>query len=263
MTSVVVEERLNLRSEWRSSSCEQSTGYASYPLVTTVQPDGMCVEIRFPGELDETTSPARTGSRARSPISSNASGDGRSSTSSATMGSSSTRSRFARTTVATGRSKGAATSQFAKHLLAVSGGPSAMSTILAPCGGHGERRRCRSNPVRLRTLEAVGGAHVHDYGKSWRPGRKLGHVTASVTNGASARVTAWDSARAYGTGTGRHSAAIGGHRDGQFLGPRGHERGRHDTRALRHRSTRSARRLGAPHARGHDRVRLECERAAG
>jgi 5-(carboxyamino)imidazole ribonucleotide synthase len=32
-------------------------------------------------------------------------------------------------------------------------------------------------PGSIAAAQGVPGAHVHDYGKSWRPGRKLGHVT--------------------------------------------------------------------------------------
>jgi 5-(carboxyamino)imidazole ribonucleotide synthase len=47
----------------------------------------------------------------------------------------------------------------------------------------------------------VPGVFVHDYGKSWRPGRKLAHVTALGDDVASAHVQAWKGARAYGTRT--------------------------------------------------------------
>ena len=56
-------------------------------------------------------------------------------------------------------------------------------------------------PGSIDAARAVVGAHVHDYGKSWRPGRKLGHVTVVGDDGDSAHVTAWESARAYGTKT--------------------------------------------------------------
>ena len=59
------------------------------------------------------------------------------------------------------------------------------------------RRRARFD----RTPSTCAGAHVHDYGKSWRPGRKLGHVTVVGDDAHAAHVTAWESARAYGTGT--------------------------------------------------------------
>jgi 5-(carboxyamino)imidazole ribonucleotide synthase len=56
-------------------------------------------------------------------------------------------------------------------------------------------------PGSLEAAQSVGDAFVHDYGKSWRPGRKLGHVTALGDEPTSPRVRAWDSARAYGTVT--------------------------------------------------------------
>jgi len=56
-------------------------------------------------------------------------------------------------------------------------------------------------PGSVAAAEGIDGAAVHDYGKSWRPGRKLGHVTVLGDDVASAKVTAWESARAYGTST--------------------------------------------------------------
>ena len=45
------------------------------------------------------------------------------------------------------------------------------------------------------------GLAVHDYGKAWRPGRKLGHVTAWGDDAHSTHVQAWEAARAFGTST--------------------------------------------------------------
>jgi phosphoribosylaminoimidazole carboxylase (NCAIR synthetase) len=56
-------------------------------------------------------------------------------------------------------------------------------------------------PGSIEGARRVPGAHVHDYGKSWRAGRKLGHVTVVGDDAHAAHVTAWESARAYGTGT--------------------------------------------------------------
>jgi 5-(carboxyamino)imidazole ribonucleotide synthase len=56
-------------------------------------------------------------------------------------------------------------------------------------------------PGSIERAGEVPGAHVHDYGKSWRPGRKLGHVTVVGDDATAAHVTAWERARAYGTGT--------------------------------------------------------------
>jgi 5-(carboxyamino)imidazole ribonucleotide synthase len=56
-------------------------------------------------------------------------------------------------------------------------------------------------PGSLELAMAVEGTHVHDYGKSWRPGRKLGHVTATGDDAHEVHVRAWEGARAYGTRT--------------------------------------------------------------
>jgi len=43
--------------------------------------------------------------------------------------------------------------------------------------GRQRRARRRSGPVIRSRALALEGVHVHDYGKSRRPGRKLGHLT--------------------------------------------------------------------------------------
>ncbi|HSO95822.1 MAG TPA: 5-(carboxyamino)imidazole ribonucleotide synthase [Acidimicrobiia bacterium] len=72
--------------------------------------------------------------------------------------------------------EGAETSQFENHLRAILGwplgsvtprGPSAMVNCLGEI------------PARAAVLE-VAGAHLHDYGKTSRPGRKVGHVTVTA-----------------------------------------------------------------------------------
>lgn len=76
---------------------------------------------------------------------------------------------------------GCVTSQFEQHLRAVLGWPlgatravapaAAMVNVLGPADG--------SDPGdRVARALAVEGAHIHLYGKAPRPGRKLGHVTA-------------------------------------------------------------------------------------
>ena len=96
--------------------------------------------------------------------------------------------------------EGATTSQFAQHLRAVSGQPLGDVEALAPCAvmvnvvGADE-------PGSLDAARAIPDVFVHDYGKSWRPGRKLGHVTALGNEPTSPHVRAWDSALAYGTVT--------------------------------------------------------------
>ena len=70
--------------------------------------------------------------------------------------------------------EGAATSQFENHLRAVLGLPlgvdrrAAAASVMVNCIG--------AMPDRAAVL-AVPGAHLHDYGKAPRAGRKVGHVT--------------------------------------------------------------------------------------
>lgn len=69
--------------------------------------------------------------------------------------------------------EGAVTSQFENHLRAIAGLPLGSTAAVAPSvmvNVIGEWPAARK-------LLAVDGAHLHDYGKSPAPGRKLGHIT--------------------------------------------------------------------------------------
>jgi 5-(carboxyamino)imidazole ribonucleotide synthase len=72
---------------------------------------------------------------------------------------------------------GAETSQFENHLRAVCGLTLGSTAVTAPC----TMVNLVGGVPPLAELAAIEGAHVHLYGKSPRPGRKLGHVT--VTGG--------------------------------------------------------------------------------
>jgi 5-(carboxyamino)imidazole ribonucleotide synthase len=110
---------------------------------------------------------------------------------------------------------GAATSQFANHLRAVLDLPvgSMRTTSPAVCsvnvvGGDGGRAPRSGLPAAL----ALPDVHVHLYGKVVRPGRKLGHVTATAEDIVTARRIAGEAAAAL-MGTGdwratRHSAGV-------------------------------------------------------
>ena len=69
--------------------------------------------------------------------------------------------------------EGAACSQFENHVRAVLGLPLGDTRLLAPCVSWNV---LGAWPDRAALLQ-VPGLHVHDYAKSPRPGRKLGHVT--------------------------------------------------------------------------------------
>jgi 5-(carboxyamino)imidazole ribonucleotide synthase len=199
-TSVVVEERLNLRGEAALVVVRGLFGYAAYPLVSTVQSKGMCVEVRYPADVDATT--AHEANRLGRKIA-------------ALVGAVgvlaiefflSDRGLFVNEIALRPHNtghwtiEGATTSQFANHLLAVSGRPLGStepivaSAVMVNVVG-------ADAPGSIENARVVPGAHVHDYGKSWRPGRKLGHVTVVGDDPLAAHVTAWESARAYGTGT--------------------------------------------------------------
>jgi 5-(carboxyamino)imidazole ribonucleotide synthase len=92
--------------------------------------------------------------------------------------------------------EGAETSQFENHVRAVLGWPLGSTALRAPSamlnfvGELPEARPVLSQP----------GAHWHDYGKSARPGRKVGHATLSLPSAASLAAAL----EAVGAGLGRH-----------------------------------------------------------
>ena len=69
--------------------------------------------------------------------------------------------------------EGAATSQFENHLRAVLGLPLGSTAAR----GASVMLNCIGAMPDARAVLAVPGAHLHDYGKASRAGRKVGHVT--------------------------------------------------------------------------------------
>ncbi|WP_280563863.1 5-(carboxyamino)imidazole ribonucleotide synthase [Chromohalobacter sp. 48-RD10] len=76
--------------------------------------------------------------------------------------------------------EGATTSQFENHLRAISGLPLGEATRLVPCA---MLNIIGALPDRNAVL-SVAGAHLHDYHKAPRPGRKIGHVTVLAPDAA-------------------------------------------------------------------------------
>jgi 5-(carboxyamino)imidazole ribonucleotide synthase len=72
--------------------------------------------------------------------------------------------------------EGAVTSQFENHVRAVLGWPLG---DVAPIGVSAMVNCIGAMPDASRVL-AIDGAHLHDYGKTPRPGRKVGHVTVTA-----------------------------------------------------------------------------------
>ena len=69
--------------------------------------------------------------------------------------------------------EGAATSQFEQHLRAIVGLPLGATTAR----GEVSMRNCLGSMPEAAAVLAIPDAHLHDYDKAARPGRKVGHVT--------------------------------------------------------------------------------------
>lgn len=198
---VVVEERLDLRGEAAQLVGRDVDGsLVLYPVVTSIQRDGMCVEVRFPSDLDEELLiAARTLSERVATL---VAGVGILAIEYFITDRGLIVNEVALRPHNTGHwtIEGATTSQFTQHLRAVSGQdlcdvtPLASHAVMVNVIG-------ADSPGSLENARGIDGVFVHDYGKTWRPGRKLGHVTALGDDANSAHVRAWKSALAYGTST--------------------------------------------------------------
>jgi 5-(carboxyamino)imidazole ribonucleotide synthase len=198
---VLVEERQTLRSEVAQLVVRALDGaLVFYPVVSTLQLDGMCAEVRYPSDLDDVQSAALLELSER--VANLVQGVGVLAIEYFVTENGLLINEVALRPHNTGHwtIEGASTSQFAQHLRAVSGQPLDDISIRRPyavmvnvVGG--------AKPGSLSSARDVEGTFVHDYGKSWRPGRKLGHVTALGDEASDPHVRAWRSARAYGTVT--------------------------------------------------------------
>jgi len=196
---VLLEERLTLKSEVAGVVATNTLGERVFwPIVTTVQTNGMCSEVRFPAQLrpQELAQAEDVTQRVADIV--NAVGilavelfvteEGVLVNEVATRPHNSGHWTI----------EGTNTSQFENHLRGVVGLPLGDTTPTEPFAvmvnivGSDE-------PGSLENAQAVTGAHVHDYGKTWRSGRKLGHVTVTGDDATSVRVRAWQSANALKT----------------------------------------------------------------
>ena len=199
--TVVLEERVTLLAEVAQMVVRGVTGdLVTYPLVTTIQADGMCNEVQFPCALDEAIH--AQAEHLTTAIAQAIDLVGVMAVEYFVTPEGLVINEIALRPHNSGHwtIEGCATSQFVNHLLAVTGqglGPTtplADAVVMVNVVG-------ADAPGSVAAAEGIDGAAVHDYGKSWRPGRKLGHVTVLGDDVASAKVTAWESARAYGTST--------------------------------------------------------------
>ena len=196
---VLIEERLELEGEVAQLIARDVNGkLAVYPLVTTVQRDGMCIEVRYPSHAsdDFDTQAKLLGEQIAQLMD--------------VVG------IFAIEFFVTEQGlvinevalrphnsghwtiEGTETSQFQNHLLAVSGQElGAIETtgnyavMVNIIGGD-----AAPTPERAAAIEDV---HVHDYAKEWKPDRKLGHITVVGHLQMQTLMTGWAAATAYGT----------------------------------------------------------------
>ena len=199
--TVVIEERVELLSEVAQLVVRSTQGhFESYPLVTTVQSRGMCSEVRFPsGQFPELEAEARELSRK---IAEFIDLQGVMAVEYFVTPCGLLVNELALRPHNSGHwtIEGSVTSQFANHLRAVSGqdlGPTTSlfrAAVMVNVVG-------AEQPGSLDAARQIEGVNVHDYGKTWHCGRKLGHVTAVGDDIDALHVRAWRSAQAYGTQT--------------------------------------------------------------
>jgi 5-(carboxyamino)imidazole ribonucleotide synthase len=198
---VVLEERLTLQREIAQMIARGIDGdLAAYPVVTTVQSDGMCVETRFPTDVG--VGVALEANRLTHAIAELVGGVGVMAVEYFVTPTGLVINEVALRPHNSGHwtIEGTTHSQFENHLRCVAGltpltpEPTALGVVMVNLVG-------AATPSDPGAAAAVPGAFVHDYRKVWRPGRKLGHVTALGDSAELAGLTAWKGAVAYGTTT--------------------------------------------------------------
>ncbi len=195
---VVVEERLALRGEAAQLVVRGVDGaHVAYPLVSTFQAEGTCIEVDFPA-LGVGAAEAAEAATLAERIADIVGAVGVLAVELFWTDRGWLVNEIALRPHNTGHwtIEGARTSQFANHLRAVAGlplGPTDASArhvvMVNVLGGDEPHEPPASRP----------GLAVHDYAKAWRPGRKIGHVTATGAHQAATRVAAWEAARAWGS----------------------------------------------------------------
>lgn len=179
---VLVEERVEIDRELAVLVARNAEGDAVvYPVVETVQRDGICHEVHAPAPIDERE--AREAQALGMAIAEELRTTGMLAVELFATPDGLVVNELAMRPHNSGHLtiEGCITSQFENHLRTVLGWPPGRPELVAPAAvmvnvlGPEDG----SDPASRREAAlAVPGAHVHLYGKASRPGRKLGHVTA-------------------------------------------------------------------------------------
>lgn len=199
---LVVEEKVALECELAVLVARGPDGrHVTYPVVESVQVDGICRETIVPARIDPAVAAEAT--RVADSVAEVVGAVGILAVELFWDGHRITVNEVATRPHNSGHwtIEGAVTSQFANHLRAVAGLPLGATEPLAPAVvmanvlGHHDGR----TPVdHLSGALSVPGASVHLYGKGPRPGRKLGHVTVLADSIDTARARAHAAVAALG-----------------------------------------------------------------
>jgi 5-(carboxyamino)imidazole ribonucleotide synthase len=180
----MVEELVEIATEVAVVAARRPSGHtATYPLIETVQADGICVELVMPARIDPHPAAAATRLGADIAAAIDAVGivavelfvttDGK-----VIINEVATRPHNSgHATI-----EGSVTSQFSNHLRAVLDWPLGSTEMTRPFAA---TVNLLGGPSHVEPADRLAAAlddpdvHVHLYGKSWRPGRKLGHVTVT------------------------------------------------------------------------------------
>ncbi len=191
---IVIEPRLTLERELAVLVARSVTGESMvYPVVETVQRDGMCREVLAPAPIE-----AKLAGHAQSlalQIATAVGATGVLAVEFFLTPEGLVVNELALRPHNSGHYtiEGTTCSQFEQHLRAILGWPLGQSTLLAPAVATVNviGPLDGSDPAsRLRLALGIPGAHIHLYGKSPRAGRKLGHVTVCGRSLSGARETA-------------------------------------------------------------------------
>ena len=178
----LLEPRLELRRELAVIVARTEEGEAAvYPVVETIQEDGICRELFAPSSLSE--GEAESAQRLALDIAGHIGAAGIMALELFDTGDELLVNELALRPHNSGHFTidACATSQFEQHLRAVCGWPLGDTSLLAPVAAMANviSPDDVTDPAQ-RTGDAltIPGVHVHLYGKAPRPGRKVGHVTA-------------------------------------------------------------------------------------